>query len=266
MADPEREDDAYDALGEAKSLLRAIGAGALATLDRDGSPFASLVSVATAPDGTPLLLVSGLSAHTRHLSADPRCSLLLARSGKGDALAHPRLTLTGRAARVEEGRDAARARFLARHPKAALYADFPDFSFWRVAIDKAHLNGGFARAARFAGADLLVATTGRDALLAAERGALDHMNADHRDALRVYATVLARARDGDWRASGLDPEGLDLICGDRIARVTFEQPVSGPAELRQALVALADRARTAAARTRAAPARSIETQPRRGTI
>ncbi|TPV97443.1 MAG: hypothetical protein USCAAHI_03116 [Beijerinckiaceae bacterium] len=44
-----------------------------------------------------------------------------------------------------------KARFLAKHPKSAFYADFADFSFWRVAMDEAHLNGGFARAGKFKG-------------------------------------------------------------------------------------------------------------------
>ena len=92
--------DAFDALAEARRLLRTARAGSLATLDADGDPFASLAGVATAPDGAPLLLVSQLAAHTRHMAADARVSLLLAEAGAGDPLAHPRLTLTGRAARL----------------------------------------------------------------------------------------------------------------------------------------------------------------------
>src|SRR5215207_2327165 len=129
----------------AKHLLRTIRAGALATLDAQGAfPFASLVTVATDLDGSPLLLISRLAAHTRNLEADPRASILLSQGGKGDPLAHPRLTVMGRVERTGEPR--ARARFLARHPKARLYADFADFSFWRLSIEGAYLNGGFARA------------------------------------------------------------------------------------------------------------------------
>ncbi len=236
--------EAYDALREAKTLLRATRAGTLATVGADGAPFASLVSVATDPAGHPLLLLSRLAAHTGQVEADPRCSLLLARPGRGDPLAHPRLTLVGRATRLEgDARTAARTRFLARNPKAALYADFPDFGFFRMAFWEASLNGGFGRAARFSGADLLAATEGLDALLAAEAGAVEHMNADHRDALKLYATVLARAGEGDWRASGLDLEGIDLVCGDRTARAWFEAPVASAGELRRALVQLAEVAR-----------------------
>jgi putative heme iron utilization protein len=140
----------FDGLALARTLSRTTPAGALATLTRDaGYPFASLTSVATDSDGAPILLLSGLAHHTRNLRADPRGSLLLAQgglgAGKGDPLAHPRLTVVGRLAPTAEAR--ARARFLRRHPKAALYADFPDFSFWRLEPEAAHLNGGFARAA-----------------------------------------------------------------------------------------------------------------------
>ena len=232
---------AFDAIGEAKRLLRTVRAGALATLDPEGNPFASLVSVATLMAGEPVLLLSQLSGHTRHLTADGRCSLLLAATGKGDPLAHPRLTLVGRAARLAgDAAAVARERFLSRQPKARLYVDFPDFSFWRVDPDAGHLNGGFARAATLEGRDLLCDAP---ALAAIERSAVEHMNADHRDALALYATVLAGAGAGEWVASGVDPEGLDLVCGDRVARVGFEQPVSDGQQVRAALAALARQAR-----------------------
>lgn len=232
----------FDAVGLAKRLLRSIRAGALATLDREtGFPFASLVTVATDADGSPLLLLSRLSGHTLNLEADPRASVLLAESGKGDPLAHPRLTVIGRAARTAEPR--VRARFLARHPKAKLYADFADFSFWRLTPESGHLNGGFARAATLGGAALLTGTAEAGALLEAEEGAIDHMNDDHREALHLYATRLAREPEADWRASGIDPEGIDLLAGDRTARVDFSEPVRSPGELRRVLKDLADRAR-----------------------
>src|SRR5215203_6171037 len=114
----------FDAPALAKQLLRTLRTGALATLDRDaGFPFASLVTVATDLDGSPLLLISQLSAHTLNLERDPRASLLLAQGGKGDPLAHPRLTVIGRAERTVEPR--ARARFLARHPRAGALSRAP---------------------------------------------------------------------------------------------------------------------------------------------
>ncbi len=137
-----------------------------------------------------------------------------------------------------------RGRFLARHPKAELYADFADFSFWRIAMEQVHLNGGFARAARFPAARLLTPTAGAAELLAAEAGALAHMNADHADALALYAQALAGQPAGAWLATGLDPDGMDLACGDLNARLPFPEPVTTPGDLRKMLVTLAERARS----------------------
>ncbi len=238
----------YDAVGEAKRLLRATRSGALSTLDRaKGYPFASLVTVATDHDGSPILLMSQLSAHTKNLDADPRCSILLAQGGKGDPLAHPRLTIHGRA--VKQGETAVRARlkarFLARHPKSALYADFGDFAFWTLEAEGAHLNGGFAKAADYEAKDVLTPLKGAEGLLEAEAGAIAHMNADHAEALGLYAVKLAGEPAGRWRATGLDPEGMDLAAGDLTARIGFPARITGPGELRDVLVGLAAAARKA---------------------
>ncbi|MFC4170777.1 HugZ family protein [Microvirga sp. GCM10011540] len=231
----------------AKHLMRTARSGALATNDAAGGvPFASLVAVATDVDGSPLILTSQLSAHTKLLEADARCSLLLSSSGKGDPLAHPRVTLLAEARRVErsspEG-ERIRRRYLAHQPKASLYVDFPDFAFWRLDIASASLNGGFGRAYRMGRADVLAPMDGLDGLLDLEADAVEHMNADHSEAVALYATRLCGARDGAWRLTGIDPEGLLLALGDEIVRLTFPEPLTGPEELRPMLVRLAQDAR-----------------------
>ena len=237
----------FDPKTVAKDLLRTTRAGALATLDRNtGYPFASLVNVATDSDGSPLILISRLSTHTANLEVDSRASLLLAATGKGDPLAHPRLTLLGSFAQLS--RDApqgphVRRRFLARHPKSEVYAGFGDFSFWRLDVVSAHLNGGFARAADLRGADVLTNISGAENLLEAEAGAVTHMNEDHAEAVRLYATRLIGAEDGPWRLTGLDPEGLDLAKGDATLRLRFSAPVTTAEQLRKAVVELAAKAR-----------------------
>ena len=239
----------FDPRAVAKTLLRATRAGMLGTLDRNtGHPFASLAIVATDIDGSPVILTSRLSTHTANLEADSRASVLLAETGKGDPLAHPRLTVLGTFARLD--RDSAedarvRRRFLARHPKSELYAGFGDFAFWRMTVASAHLNGGFARAADLTAAEVLTDLSGADELIAAEEGAVAHMNADHVDAILLYATKLLGEDDGPWRISGLDPDGADLTAGDRTARLPFRERVTSPGALRQVLVALAKDAREA---------------------
>lgn len=242
MSADARPGPAFDPVAVAKDLLRTTRTGALATLDREsGFPFASLVTVATDQDGSPLLLLSRLASHKVNLDADPRVSLLLAETGRGDPLAYPRLTVIGRAERVEGPNF--RSRFLARHPKAALYADFADFSFVRLLMQGGQLNGGFGRAAGITGAALATDLAGAEDLIAVEGDALAHLNDDHAEALRLYATRLAGAGDGPWRATGLDPEGLDLSAGDRTARILFPERVTGPGKLRLLLKALAEQAR-----------------------
>jgi heme oxygenase (biliverdin-IX-beta and delta-forming) len=238
----------FDPRVVAKGLLRATRSGTLCTLDRNtGYPFASLVNVGTEPDGSPVILVSGLATHTANLEVDGRASLLLAETGKGDALAHPRLTVLGIFTPV--GRDSAehaqaRRRFLARHPKSELYADFPDFAFWRMSVVSAHLNGGFARAADLKADDVLTDLAGTDALVAVEESAIEHMNSDHAEACRLYATRLLGAPEGAWRCVGLDPDGLDLQYGQTGLRLPFPQRVTDPASLRAMLKRFADEARS----------------------
>jgi heme iron utilization protein len=238
----------FDATAVAKALLRTTRAGALATIDRNtGHPFGSLVNVATDFDGSPLMLISRLSTHTANLENDRRASLLLASVGRGDPLAHPRLTVLGDfvpIGREDPGEARLRRRFLARHPKAELYAGFADFSFWRLAVVSAHLNAGFARAADLKAADLITDISGAEDLIDAEAGAVTHMNQDHADAVRLYATRLLGAEDGPWRLTGLDPEGIDLAQGDATLRLPFTQRVTTAGALRKVLVDLAMQAQT----------------------
>ncbi|CAN5236802.1 HugZ family protein [soil metagenome] len=239
-------DDQARELG--KRLLRGARSGSLATLAADGHPSASLVSLATDIDGTPLILVSALSSHTGNLEADPRCSLLLAPGGKGDPLAHARITLKLRARKIERDSDAGariRRRFLARQPKAALYADFGDFSFFALDLVSASLNGGFGRAYELTPTDLLAKAVAVQALTDMEEGAVAHMNEDHTDAIRDYATALLGAEAGAWRMTGLDPDGADLMLGDKVLRLAFPGTASTSAEVRKVLVELAMAARKA---------------------
>lgn len=237
----------FDPKSIAKRLLRTTRAGSLATIDRNtGHPFASLVNVAADSDGSPLILVSRLSTHTANLEKDSRASVLLAATGKGDPLAHPRLTLLGSFRQLPRGDPAEpriRRRFLAKHPKAELYAGFADFSFWRLDVVSAHLNGGFARAADLKAADVMTETGDAENLIEAEMAAVAHMNEDHAEALQLYATRLLGAEDGKWRLTGIDPEGLDLALGDATLRLLFPERITAAQSLRKMVVDLAAKAR-----------------------
>ncbi len=151
-------DDGARAL--ARRLLDEARHAALAVLEPGtGHPWASRVAIATDEHGAPVMLVSSLAPHTAALQADSRCSLLLGEPGAGDPLAHPRMTIVGRASCIDDpaARGRVRERYLAVHPKAALYVDFADFSFWRVEVERAALNAGFGRAYGLAAADVAAA-------------------------------------------------------------------------------------------------------------
>lgn len=233
----------------AKTLLREARYGALGVLDPEtGAPSVSRAGVATDVDGTPLILISLLASHTRALLADPRCSLLLGEPGKGDALAHPRISLHCRAVKLERGSALevrARRRYLNRNPKAKLYVDLGDFSFFRLEVQNASLNGGFGKAYLLTPAELLTQSPALEALAQSEQGALDHMNADHLDAIAVYARHFAKEKGDGWTLIGFDPDGMDIASGDVVRRVFFPQPLAEAGELRKVLVEMAKTGRAA---------------------
>jgi putative heme iron utilization protein len=234
----------------ARGVMRAVDRASVATVMRGdqpdaGGPYASLVLVALDHDASPLLLISTLADHTRNLAADNRVSLLFdGTAGLDEPLTGLRVTVQGRAARSDAPRH--RARFLARHPGAVMYADFKDFAFYRVEVARAHLVAGFGRIHWIAAKDLLFDSSGNEALAEREAGIVEHMNDDHADAVHLYATrLLGRAGEG-WRMTGVDPEGADLRLGGRTARLPFAGPVRDADAARVELVRLVKQARQTA--------------------
>ena len=228
----------------ARGLMRRARSAALATTlrDEDGQPYVSLVTVACDCDGSPLLLLSDLADHTRNLKADPRASLLFeAASRRANPQTGPRVTVLGRIERSDHERH--RRRFLARHPGAGLYAGFADFACYRMTVERAHFVGGFARANWLTAGDILLDGAAAERIASVETGVLTHMNADHAEAIGLYATRLLRRRGEGWTMVAVDPEGCDLGRGSTLARLDFPRSASDPEGLREILVTLASRAR-----------------------
>jgi putative heme iron utilization protein len=69
------------------------------------------------------------------------------------------------------------------------------------------------------------------------------MNADHRDAMNLYATKLLGAEAADWRCTGCDPDGMDMQAGTKTLRLDFPERVVNATALRKMLVKLAAEAR-----------------------
>jgi heme iron utilization protein len=238
----------FDPSKVTRSLLRCRRQGALASLMAGtGDPYCSLVNLASHPDGTPILLISRLALHTRNILADSRVSLMLDERAPGDPLEGARIMLQGRAEPVgKEELELVRRRYLAAHPSAEGFVDFADFSFFRIVPSGAHLVAGFGRILDLKPEQFLTDISQSKGLIEAEAGAVEHMNADHRDALNLYATKLLGGASGDWHCTSIDPDGIDLQAGEVTLRLDFPERVTGASELRKMLVKLAELARAAA--------------------
>jgi hypothetical protein len=235
---------AFDPKAAAKKLLREGRSGALATLlPGSGDPYCSLVNVATAADGAPLLLISTLAVHTKNILADARVSLMLDERKPGDPLEGARVMLMGTAAATDAAD--ARRRYLARQPEAEAFAGFADFAIYAITIKSGHLVAGFGRIVDLKASDLLTPVGDAAELVAAEPDIVAHMNGDHAEAVRLYATRLLGAADGAWRCVGCDPEGLELQLDRTALRLPFPQRVRNPGVLRQMLKQMAEQARAA---------------------
>ena len=215
----------------ARTLLRGARAATLATAD-DGQPYASLVTPAPAPDLSLLMLLSGLSPHTRHLRADGRCALMVVGEATGpNPQTAPRLTVTGIA--TPEPDPALKARWVARHPYAAFYADLNDFRVLRLRPEGGQYIGGFASAHRLTAAELTPDPEAVAALSEAEASILEHMNADH-------GAAIARMAGGDgWRMVAADVDGCDLARDEAVLRIPWSAPVVDAGGVRVELMRLA---------------------------
>jgi heme iron utilization protein len=233
---------------EARTLLAANRVATLATLCEDGSPWASLVVVATVGDGTPVLTVSTLAQHGRNLARDPRASLAVADPAPGrDPLDSGRVTLAGRAEEPAGAEaEAAQAAFLAAAPASAVYGGFGDFTQYVLRVERVRWVGGYGR---MDSADpAAYAAAQPDPVVATAAHAARHLNEDHADVLVLVARALAGYDDATAATCArVDRYGLDLRVatprGRASARVAFAEPVTEPGGLRAASVELARRAR-----------------------
>ena len=253
-AGPPRADDAPSVpeptYAERARTLAYLGrTGSLATLSRrhPGHPFASVMPYALDAGGSPILLISAMAMHTQNLEADARASLLIAQPGwTGDPLAAARLTLMGAARRVPEAEaPTARAAYLERHERARYWADFEDFSFWRLEIADLYFVGGFAAMDWVTADDYRLARP--DPLADAAPGIIEHMNRDHPDALRDYARHFAGEDPDEATMVAVDRLGfkLRLRQGDRLSsvRIAFPREVTTAAQSRDTLIAMVREAR-----------------------
>ena len=229
----------------ARNLLRVARDGGLALIDAEtGAPSIARVGLATDTNGMPVFLVSSLSKRSDDLQDDPRVALLVGESGGGDPLEYGRMSLRGDVRQLSgPDCDRARRRYLAAHPHAAAYIDFDDMSLWRLDIESASYIAGFGQAHTLTRKDLETHFDDWSGWNGMEARAVEHMNADHSDATRLYATVLCGAADKDWQITGLDPDGIDMAADGVRCRYAYPERLQAVRDLRPKLVELAMTAR-----------------------
>lgn len=236
---------------EARTLVASTTSGTLATLSEDGTPWASLVTFGVMSDGSPVLCLSTLAEHARNLERNRQASLMVADPHHtGEVLAGGRVTLAGRVRRSDEHPDeqSAREAHLEAVPSAAMYADFNDFSFWILEVERARWVGGYGRMDTALAPDY--ATAEPDPVEPQALDAVTHLNEDHADALLIMARAFSEFPDSnEARCVRADRYGLDLELetpdGIRASRVSFTERINSPGGLRAATVDLARRAREA---------------------
>ncbi len=231
---------------QARLLARSVDRGYLATTMQDDQwPYASLVMVATAYDGSPLLLISELAEHTQNILKDQRCGLLIdGTAGLDTPLTGSRITLIGNLYKSNDS--SSLKRYIRRHPDAELYAGFADFALYQMAVERVHMVAGFGVIHWIDGDAFCWNAQEAAELEEAEFDIIEHMNDDHDDAVALYATSLLGLEPGDWRMTGVDPEGCDLRAAGTVARIDFERFAGNAEQARAELVKLVKKARKTA--------------------
>ncbi len=233
----------------ARTLMHSGRIGSLSTLSRKqpGFPFGSLMPYALDSQGSPLFLISTMAMHTHNLRADPRASLFVTEpDASGDPLGASRVTLVGSVTGIPEPElAAARTVYLTRYPDSKYWVDFEDFFFYRMDVLDIYYVGGFGVMGWVMASDYSRAQP--DPLVEHKSGIMQHMNADHKDALILLAKWFAGIEALEAEMISVDRLGFHLRLktqeGVKGTRVAFSREVSNPAETREVIIEMVQQAR-----------------------
>jgi putative heme iron utilization protein len=236
----------------ARTLVYLSRVGSLSTLSRKqpGFPFGSVMPYGLDDHGRPIFLISTMAMHTQNLQADPRASLLITQQETdGEPLGASRVTLVGNALTVPKTElIEARELYLERHANSKYWVDFEDFSFYRMNVVDVYYVGGFGVMGWVSASDY--ERSEPDPLADAMAGIIQHMNADHKDALVLLARTFARIESTEATMTAVDRLGFHVrvktLDGLRGARIAFLREASNPAETRKVLVEMVQQARSQA--------------------
>jgi putative heme iron utilization protein len=234
-----------------RTLLSLASTATLSTVSRKhaGFPFGSLMPYASDAAGRPIFLISSMAMHTQNLKNDPRCSLFVAQAAPdGDPLGAARATLVGNATPVpEEELPSVREAYLARHENSRYWVDFNDFSFFRLQPIDLYYVGGFG-VMGWVNADEYEHAA-PDPLAGAAAGILEHMNADHVDAMILLARSHAELEATEATMTSVDRLGFSLrlktAAGMKGTRINFPHEVASAQDTRRELVEMVRQARPA---------------------
>jgi heme iron utilization protein len=232
-----------------RTLLHLSSVATLSTVSRKqpGFPFGSLMPYALDAAGRPLFLISTMAMHTQNLKADPRASLFVSQpAADGDVLGSARVTLVGNVVQIsDEDKPEVREIYLKAHPNSRYWVDFNDFAFFRLEPVDVYYVGGFGVMGWVTAVEYAAALP--DPLAEAAQGILDHMNADHRDALVLLTRVHAKLEAESATMTSVDRLGFHVRVktseGMKGARIPFLREVSTPMETRTVLVEMVKHAR-----------------------
>jgi len=233
----------------ARTLLHLGRVGSLSTLSRKrpGFPFGSLMPYALDGAGRPVFLISTMAMHTQNLQQDGRAGLLVTQpEASGDPLGAARVTLVGNVSPIAEAEvGEARRLYLERHENSKYWVDFDDFSFFAMDVVDVYYVGGFGVMGWITAQEYSQGQP--DPLADAAAGILQHMNADHQDALILLARVFAGTEAQEAVMTSVDRLGFHVRMkteeGMKGARVAFPSEVSTPVETRKVLVEMVQQAR-----------------------
>ena len=233
----------------ARTLTHIGRVGSLSTLSRKqpGFPFGSVMPYALDGHANPIFLISTMAMHTQNIQADPHASLLITQpDAEGDPLGASRVTVVGNVQLVPAP-EAAQARelYLARHANSKYWVDFEDFAFYRMEAVDVYYVGGFGVMGWVTAAEYYTAQP--DPLADSAAGIIQHMNADHANALVLLARAFAGIEAREAAMTSIDRLGFHVRMktqeGARGARIAFPSEVRTPLDARTVLVDMVAKAR-----------------------
>jgi len=234
----------------ARTLVYLGRVGSLSTLSRKqpGFPFGSVMPYGLDEQGRPIFLISTMAMHTQNLKADPRASLLIVQyDAEGDPLGSSRVTLLGDVLPVPEVEIAvARKLYLARHANSKYWVDFEDFSFYCLDVVDVYYVGGFGIMGWVTASEYMISQP--DPLADSMSEIIQHMNAEHKDALVLLSKSFAHIDAEEATMTAVDRLGFHLRLrisdGMRGARIAFPREARNAATTRTVIVEMVQQARS----------------------